>query len=400
MEETIRKCRDLANIILSNKDSLVNILLVYESFEVAEDEIIRSVDCLNNIQRELGHIYGSHVGVISVFMPVNQPLYSLILFGVIPSFMTDNVYIRLPLVARETTTNIFKLLDLALSFSNITILNLERAIFLDGCVSISDIVIFTGTHKNSQIVMEACGENSLFIYNGAGLNPIIVDRESDIDFAVFKTIQVRIFNSGQDCAGPDLILVHSFVAKKFLRKLKKQLAEIRVGDYEDKLVRVGRLVNIQNFVNIKKFFSKNLSSIIYGGTIDFFRRIISPTVIFSNFDGIKKKREFVEYFGPVFFISSFKKRSDIQNLFKKKFFRDFGMYVSIFGNIDYHLPKSVIILKNKNILDIENGNEAYGGFGKKANFVRYKTSSGIIYKYRPILISREIHDWLLFLKNN
>lgn len=71
------------------------------------------------------------------------------------------------------------------------------------------------------------------------------------------------------------------------------------------------------------------------------------------------------------------------------------MYVSIFGNLDYieKIKKSVII-KNKIVNDVEEGNKAYGGYGECANFINY----GNKFSYRPILISKEIHDYLVYLK--
>ena len=51
-----------------------------------------------------------------------------------------------------------------------------------------------------------------------------------------------------------------------------------------------------------------------------------------------------------------------------------------------------IILKNQIINDVEQGNEPYGGYGPKANYVSY---DGISYS-RPLLISHEIHN---FIKN-
>lgn len=60
------------------------------------------------------------------------------------------------------------------------------------------------------------------------------------------------------------------------------------------------------------------------------------------------------------------------------------------------LTKTKHSLKNKNILDIDDANKPYGGFGYKANFISY----GNIFYHRPILISKEIYLWLKMMNND
>ena len=68
------------------------------------------------------------------------------------------------------------------------------------------------------------------------------------------------------------------------------------------------------------------------------------------------------------------------------------MYVSVFGEsnkVESQL-NFVNILKNKIVNDVEKGNEEYGGYGKKANFVLYGEEKIV----KPILVNRYLQFML------
>lgn len=89
-----QKASQLANLIKLKEEELINILLDYESYETIRYEIDHSIDCLRNIDIELNYLIAGKVNSICSFFPLNLPLYSLILFAIIPSFMSDKVFIR------------------------------------------------------------------------------------------------------------------------------------------------------------------------------------------------------------------------------------------------------------------------------------------------------------------
>ena len=375
--------------ILKNKEKLVNCLLNYESFETVNNEIERSLDCLLNIRKEKKYLETVCVNSISVFLPINLPLYSLVLFAVIPSFQSLNIYLRPPLLARDILDDIIVILDFKTLFPKIEFSHSERKTFLKDYISSSDVVIFTGTYNNAMQVLEQCKPYSLFIYNGAGINPVVVTQNADLDLAVEKTIQSRIFNSGQDCAGPDVIFVHSSISKKFSDLLIAKLTILEVGQYTKHSVRVGKIIHKENILEISAMLIRNSDQIRYGGIIDFSKAIVYPTVIVSN---LLKEKNYTEWFSPIFYISIFKTHDDLRKYFHTKEYKERAMYVSVFGKINYTIPNS-IILENKNILDIERGNDAYGGHGHKANFSFCQTDGENKFHYRPILISHEIYEW-------
>lgn len=80
----------------------------------------------------------------------------------------------------------------------------------------------------------------------------------------------------------------------------------------------------------------------------------------------------------------------MKGYFQENRYFDNAMYVSLFGDV----PDSVnidrrSIIRNKNILDIEQGNSPFGGYGKKSNFVW----DGSRPEARPFLVSEELYKF-------
>lgn len=383
------KCASLAKTIELNQEALVDMLLKYESFETAKDEVWRSLDCLKNISKEFEYLSYGKVDLICTIFPMNLPLYSLALFAIIPSFMANEVVVRPPVLMREVLQEIVELLNLSEIVHGIKFVDMERGLFNEAFISIADVVMFTGRYENAKKVQEACPD-ALFIYNGSGVNPMIISNSANLAYAVDKIIEARVFNSGQDCHGPDMIFVHEKVVNDFQQRLITKLDEIKVGDYRDRDVKVGPSIDVDNLSVINSFFEAHAKSVIYGGEINFKRGIVYPTVIKEN---VRDIRTFTttEFFSPVFYLLVYHNESDLRRYFSQESYSDFAMYTSIFGNTRYssEIPNTVI-LQDEILNDVERGNDAFGGYGLKANYVSYHG----VYHCRPILLSREISTYL------
>ena len=91
--ELAERCADRLE---TNADAVVRVLTQHESHETAVAEVESSIDALRNLHRELSHLRKGTLDTVSVFLPINLPLYSLILFGAVPSLMASRVDVRLP----------------------------------------------------------------------------------------------------------------------------------------------------------------------------------------------------------------------------------------------------------------------------------------------------------------
>lgn len=383
--DTIFKAtRSLIKEIHKNEQKIYNLLLAVESRETIEDEITKSIDCLENIEKEYEYIHAAHVPKIASLLPVNLPLYSLILFAAVPSFMCNEIIVRPPHAMQTQIHEIFKLLRFKKHFPNITLLeNVERDAFKKNVVMHTNVVLFTGSHRNALKLQETLPKQSLFVYNGAGLNPVVVFENADLELAAEKTLDVKIFNSGQDCAGPDAILVHENVKEHFCELLIAKLREVKVSNSYLDGARIGPLIESTHFPDLSTLLLRNAEYIVHGGNIRFSDRTVEPTVIVKD---LELGTNYEEIFAPIFFISTFND-TNFASYFSADHYKNYAMYVSIFGSspLESAIIRSVI-LRNKNIIEIERGNNAYGGYGLIGSYVSHNGRKHI----RPILISREI----------
>ncbi|POB67621.1 hypothetical protein CRN59_24530, partial [Vibrio vulnificus] len=74
---------------------IVNSLSDYQCKNVTLDEIERSCDLLDNIEKNKEYFLHTIRGVTS-FLPLNQPIYASVCFGFIPALMANDVCIRPP----------------------------------------------------------------------------------------------------------------------------------------------------------------------------------------------------------------------------------------------------------------------------------------------------------------
>ena len=381
-----RICFEFSTLIDQKREDITNILINYESRSVIEDEIKRSIKCLKNIKTEKEYFDLNRISKISTFFPLNLPLYSTILFAITPSFFAEIVYLRPPVLMRSILKDIFKLLDIESTFS-IKLCEVERSIFVNEFVKNSDIIIFTGQYKNALDLLPKIQDKAMLIYNGAGVNPVIVTESANISLAVKKVKEVKLFNSGQDCAGPDIIFVNEKVEDDFLELLKISLSSVGIGEYLTDN-EVGPLIDSKHLLYIEKILQSYKEDIVFGGRIDFDCGIVYPTIIKTK---VNQKINYSEFFAPIFFMCTYKSEEDLLRYFADNKYRDYTMYVSVFGDFKlYECLGNSIILNEKNILDFEDGNKEFGGYGNKASFV-YKNNKMIS---SPILVSREINKYL------
>lgn len=385
-------CNDLADHIEKNQESLLSLLRHYETDEAAHDEIERSIDALHGVAAEMGLITDPLQGLnIATIFPLNLPLYSLIIFGVIPSIFAKNIFIRPPEVMRPVLADLWKILRIHERFPVVSLKPTPREAFVQLYASECDVIIFTGRYENALAIHKRC-PYALLIYNGSGVNPFVIFDNGDLSLAAKKAVEMRCFNSGQDCAGPDAFFVPSNLKDEFVAKLEAELKDIKVGNTEDSAVRVGPIMKVAYINELKSWLGKHQENIVYGGKVDEEEHLVYPAIVSENLDS-SANYEFHEFFAPYFYVLAYDSIDDLKHVLASKPFEERGMYASVFGDnpeVEASLQASVRVLKNVIVNDVERGNEQYGGFGPRANFLLFGDKKVV----HPVLISRDMHKML------
>jgi acyl-CoA reductase-like NAD-dependent aldehyde dehydrogenase len=381
--EVLATAHAAADFIEEHRLGILAELTRHESHEAAEDEIGRSVEALRHLHREHANL-GAAVDSISVFLPINLPLYSLMLFAAIPSLLAKDVAVRSPAATPQWVQRVATVSGLSRFFPGIRLLTVTRREFIQSHATSADVVIFTGRYENAELVREAC-KSSLFIYEGSGPNPIVVGPDANLRRDIQRILSPRLFNGGQDCAGPDAYLVHSSVLPEFTKAVQDVLSELRTGSYRDPAVRVGEILNRSPLPDLEQRLQQLAPHTIVGGRVRRDSGFVEPTLVCRP---ILEHDRLYEFFAPVFYVLEYAHVAELEHFFESSEYNDHAMYAAFFGQPPPAAAyKSSVVLKEQTVLEVERGNDPYGGFGVKANYVSY---NGQLIETGPILISGAI----------
>lgn len=392
IQNFLQQSLEFAELLQSKKDEIIRLLTTYETYETATDEINRSIRTIHGFEKEFSSIERPLKDLnFSTFFPLNLPLYSLVIFGIAPSAFAHNVFIRPPEVMQEILEKIWDALDVGAHFPELTLKPTPRHIFMELYASESEVIIFTGKYENALAIHKKCPD-SLLIYNGSGVNPFVVFENANINLAVAKAVEMRCFNSGQDCAGPDAFFVPSSLVDEFTKKLKQHLEHVKVGPPSDFSNQVGYTIKTTYIDQLSAWLKDHHDELIFGGKIEKEKHLVHPAIIKRQIT-VDDTEEFHEFFAPFFYILEYKSEVDLIRILQTKPFQERAMYVSAFGSNQEVESKLTLVrlLRNKIVNDVEIGNEEYGGYGPHANFLLYHGK-----KFdHPVLISRDLHQLLV-----
>jgi aldehyde dehydrogenase (NAD+) len=383
----LERFAELAGRIERARGDLTALLRNIESQETIDDELFKSIDALRNADIEAPY-FGRKLATGASFLPLNLPLYSLVLFGVLPTAVVERLSVRAPARLGDVVGRIGVVLGIPEAFPGLRISSASREEFVRDHTSSADLVIFTGKSGNAQKLRPHLRKDALFLFSGRGINPLVIAADADMEAAIAKTAKVKLFNSGQDCAAPDCIFVHASRSRELLDGLRERLAAVVVGRYDDPRVRVGPLIEIDQLSLAAKHLAENRENLVFGGVVDFLAGIVHPSIVFyPRFE----KANSAELFSPVFFVTEYDSEAQLRSYFDSSQYRQNAMYVSLFGtSTTLAAQRHSIVLRDRIVNEVERGNLEYGGFSAGASFVQY----GPDVKAQPILVSREVSEHL------
>lgn len=410
-----RQSNHLADIIESNLDKLTKILLEYESHEVVQDEIGRTLDLLRHLE-ENKEFFKLRSGAVVAFLPRNQPLYAFSCFVVVPALMASEVHFRIPHSMKRFFPQMLEVLDIKNLFPNIIVSSKDRTEFLRERSAIlvnpktkeskpvTDVIIFTGRPSHADRLRLIFDKRTLFILNGAGHNPVVVSSDADVTKVVEAVLTLQFYNQGQDCAAPNAILVHSAILSKFLDSIRKRIRHIKVGHYHDKTAQIGPISEPKALVEIQEFLIENSKWLdpATPGIIHSRDAIIEPTIISKP---LIHGGNFKEIFAPIVFVQEYEQDNDLSLYFEDQRYAPYAMYVTVYGTSAYvesiighpiagkvlHERDSLIHNTHLHAHGIERGVKSYGGHGYSASSI---CINGKITP-KPTLPQRDIYEQVL-----
>ncbi len=380
--DRIARLRAVSEFISANKQALMNVCTGISNHRSVEMEIEASLHALAGAVGEVVNNKPPAVSQMAIFMSSNVLLYSYTLYMLIPSLFAEKIVARASSQVASETLALHELLAPVHGLP-LSVTTESQREFMQGAVNDANAIVFTGKYQNAEVVRAGLRDDQVFILFGQGANPFIVGADADLDLVVEDAIRIRMLNSGQDCFGPDVFFVHKAETPRFVEALVKRLSVATFGDNDDPDADYGPMSYASAVADATEFLSQNGRHIIYGGQVDFRTRQIQPTVLLRDFDD---DIAMTEIFSPIFNIVSYDDRQKLRERLQSPYFQDRAMGAMVYGHMPElvdQLSKRHMVAVNQTLLEIDNGNEPFGGRGMMANYVSHRKRRKAI----PLLIS-------------
>jgi len=318
-------------------------------------------------------------GVAGQIIPWNFPLLMLS-WKVAPALATGNTVVLKP--AEQTNLS-------AQLFAEITqeaglppgVFNLVTG---DGKVGAAivkhdgiDKLAFTGSTDIGRLIRkESAGSGKALTLELGGKSPFIVFDDADLDSAVEGLVDAIWFNQGEVCCAGSRLLVQESVYEKFIKKVKRRMANLRLGDPLDKCIDIGAIVDKTQVKRISSLVekAKKDGATVYQveGACPTTGCYYPPTLI----TGVEVSDSIVqeEVFGPVLCALSFKNQQEAVDIANNT---RFGLAAAVWSeNINMaleiapRLKAGVVWINTTNRFDAACGFGGYreSGYGREGGF--------------------------------
>jgi aldehyde dehydrogenase (NAD+) len=203
---------------------------------------------------------------------------------------------------------------------------------------------------------------------------------------------MRLFNSGQDCLGPDAVFVAEPVLEPFVDQLVARLERLRFGPYRDAAADYGPISYDGALADVAQVLHRYQSLIRHGGTVDFRSRRVVPTVLVSR---LGEEPEPTEFFAPVFNVVSYQDESALVRTLTATGYADRALGASVYGDgggtgkLTAALRRRHTVTVDEPLTAVDDGNRAFGGWGPIANHVSYRGQR----RAQPILMSQTVAEF-------
>lgn len=373
----------IADIIESNRTSIVSILCKIETVKTAQLEVQKSINALRTYNREDSFLINRKpLGKVAVFIPFNMPLYSFILYSFGPAYIGNTVVVRPSKLTKNVLLEIVNFFSFQLEEINIHLLDISGKAFLNRVLKEDkvDAIIFTGKYESVLQIKELCGDIKL-IYCGAGICPVIVRADADLKTAVADILYSKFFNSGQDCLATECVYIDQSIGSSFIQELLLQIKNIHVGLNTSIDSDIGELLTAEQIRRVEELIESYTDSdiIIKGSVVG---KFVPPIVIKTDIDD---ENLHIEKFAPVMMVVFYTDEAKVIESINNS---DNLLAMTVYGS---KYPENTFFMNhveyNRSIIAVENEDAhiPFGGY-RHSGFV---SKSGCIIKEGPILFSVE-----------
>ena len=329
------------------------------------------------------------LGVIGQIVPWNFPLLMLA-WKIAPAIALGNCVVLKPAEYTPLTALLFAELARRAGLPD-GVLNVVTGDGRTGAALVEhrdvDKIAFTGSTEVGRLIRAAtAGSGKSLTLELGGKSPFIVFDDADLDGAVEGVVDAIWFNQGQVCCAGSRLLVQEGIEARFIDKLKRRMATLRVGPSLDKGIDMGAIVDRVQLARIEALVETGRRE---GCTIWQPREVelpargvfYAPTLVTGVAPASTLAQE--EIFGPVLTVMSFRTPDDAVELANNS---RYGLAASVWSetigralDIAPRLACGVVWVNATNLFDAAVG---FGGY-RESGYGREGGKEGIYEYLKP-----------------
>ena len=254
-----------------------------------------------------------------------------------------------------------------------------------------DKVAFTGSTAVGRIIRRVtAGKGVKLTLELGGKSPFIVFDDADLDGAIEGLVDAIFFNQGEVCCAGSRLLVQENIYDRFIARLKRRMANLRLGDSLDKGIDIGAVVDPIQRENIERWVQRGIAegAEVFqpeNGTPG--NGCFYPPTLLTNVNAASSVAQ-AEIFGPVLVAMSFRTPAEAVELANNT---RYGLAASIWSeNISLALDAArkvkagTIWINSTNLFDAASG---FGGY-RESGFGREGGKEGLLAYLRPRWMNR------------
>ncbi|KON69463.1 betaine-aldehyde dehydrogenase [Peribacillus butanolivorans] len=147
-----------------------------------------------------------------------------------------------------------------------------------------------------------------------GKSPLIVFDDADLDRALDAAIWGIFSFNGERCTSNSRVFLHKNIKDQFIEKLKKRVANIKIGDPMDSSTELGPLIETEHFNKVKKYIEiaqQEGCEIVQGVVPEELKagNFVPPTLLLNAKNDMRVCQE--EIFGPVMAVIEFETDEEV-----------------------------------------------------------------------------------------
>ncbi len=193
-------------------------------------------------------------GVIAQIVPWNFP-FLMLAWKIAPAIAAGNTIVIKP--SKSTPLSALLLADILMNEVHLPagVVNVVTGDSKTGTMlyehPVPWKVTFTGSTEVGRIIRSGtAGSKKHLTMELGGKSPFIVFENADLDSAIEGVVNGIWFNEGQVCCAGSRLLVQEGIHDEFIKRLKRRMSKLRVGNPLDKAVDMGAITNAEQMKKI------------------------------------------------------------------------------------------------------------------------------------------------------